>query len=125
MHDGDGAGGSGAEVLLTALPGLALLLPSTSALASGKEGAALVEPVFWMAVIVLVTFVTLVLGGGVLGALRASRGGESILRGSARGLLKGVVAFVVVGAVSLTLLTFLGILWVAYSFLQAYTLSPS
>ena len=64
-------------------------------------------------------------GGGILGAFRASQSGESILKGSARGLLRGMVAFLVVGAVSVAALTIVGIIWVAYSFLNAYALSPS
>ena len=113
------------RVFLTAFPGFVLVLPSMCAFASGREGEALVQPVLWIVAIVLVTFATLVIGGGFLGAFRASQSGESILKGSARGLLKGMVAFLVVSAVSVAGLTILGILWVAYSFLDVYVLSPS
>jgi hypothetical protein len=95
------------------------------AFASGREGEALVEPVRWIVAIVLVTFAALVFGGGCLGAFRASQRGESILKGGARGLLRGMVAFLVVGAVSIAVLTILGAFWIAYSFLDAYVLSPS
>lgn len=104
--------------------GIALVLQATCAFAS-REGEALVQPVLWIIWTVLVTFVTLVIGGVFLGAFRASKSGESILKGSARGLLKGFVAFVVVVAVSVGLLTVLGILWVAYSFLYVHVLHPS
>jgi len=113
------------RVLLTAIPGFVLVLQATCAFASGREGEALVAPILWIVAIVLVTFATLVVGGGFLGAFRAIQSGESILKGSARGLLKGMVAFLVVGAVSVVGLTILGILWIAYSFLHVYVLHPS
>lgn len=107
------------------LPGLVLVLQPTSAFASGREGEALVEPVLWILAITLVTLATLVLGGGFLGAYRASRSGESLLKGSARGLLSGMVAFLIVGAVSFVGLNVLGLLWIAYAFLSVYVLNPS
>ena len=116
---------NGRHVFLTTLPGIVLALQAMCAFASGREGEALVTPVLWIVVIVLVTFAALVFGGGIIGAFRASQSGESILKGSARGLLRGAVAFLVVGAVSLAGLTVLGILWIAYSFLDVYVLSPS
>ena len=103
---------------------IVLALQATCAFAS-REGEALVQPVLWIIWTVLVTFVTLVIGGGFLGAFRASRSGESTLIGGARGLLKGLVTFVIVGAVSVGLLTVLGFLWVAYSFLYVHVLHPS
>ena len=112
------------RVFATGFPGIVLALQTMRAFAS-REGEALVEPVLWILSIVLVTFATLVIGGSFLGAYRASQGGESILKGGARGLLKGIVAFLVVGAVSVAGLTILGILWVAYSFLYVYVLNPS
>jgi hypothetical protein len=113
------------KVFLSTLPGVVLSLQAGHAFASGREGAALVEPVLWIVVVVLVTFAALVFGGGVLGAFRASQSGDSILKGSARGLLRGTVMFLVVGAVSAVGLTVLGTLWVAYSFLEVYVLNPS
>ena len=115
---------SSRRVIATGFPGIVLVLQAMCAYAS-REGEALVKPVLWIIAIVLVTFATLVIGGGCLGAFRASRSGESILKGGARGLLKGIVTFVVVGAVSVGALTVVGILWVAYSFLYVYVLSPS
>ena len=112
------------RVFATGFAGTVLVLQTMSALAS-REGEALVAPVLWIIWTVLVTFAALVLGGGFLGAFRASRSGESILKGGARGLLKGFVAFVVVSAVSVGALTVLGTLWVAYSFLSVYVLNPS
>jgi hypothetical protein len=113
------------RVYLTALAGFALVLQAMGAFASGREGAALVEPVLWIVAIVLVTFAALVIGGGFLGAFRASQSGESILKGGARGLLKGLVAFLVVGAVSVAALTVLGFLWIIYSFVYVYVFSPT
>ena len=74
-----------------ALAGIALVLPAMSAFASGREGEALVEPIRWIVGIVLATFAALVIGGGFLGAFRASQAGESMLKGSTRGLLKGMM----------------------------------
>lgn len=113
------------HVPLTAFLGFVLVLQAMCAFASGREGEALVKPVLWIVAIVLFMFATLVIGGSVLGAFRASRSGESILKGSARGLVKGAVAFLVVGAVSVAVSTILGILWIAYSFLYVYVLNPS
>ena len=113
------------RVFLTAFLGLVLALQATGAFASGREGEALVEPIRWIVVTVLVTFATLVFGGGALGAFRASQSGESILKGGARGLLRGLVAFLVVGAVSFAGLTVLGFLWMVYSFLNVDAVKPS
>lgn len=112
------------RVFLTAFPGFVLALQAMCAFASGREGEALVEPVRWIVAIVLVTFATLVFGGGFLGAFKASRSGESIVKGSARGLLRGMVAFLIVGAVSMAGLTILSFLWIAYSLLDVYVLNP-
>jgi len=110
---------------LSVIPGLALSLRAMSAFASGREGEAYVGAVSWIVAIVLVAFAALVLGNGLLGAYRARQSGESVLKGSARGLLTGVVAFLVVGALTLVGLTVLSILWIAYSFLDVYVLHPS
>jgi len=104
--------------------GVVLALQAACAFAS-REGEALVQPVLWIIWIVLVTFVALVLGGGFLGAFRAGKSGESILMGGARGLLKGLVTFVVVVAVSVGALTVVGMLWVGYSLLYVHVLHPS
>lgn len=117
--------GNSRHALLITFPGFALVLQAMCAFASGREGEAYVEPVRWIVAIVLVAFATLVFGGGLLGAFRASQSGESILKGGTRGLLRGMVAFLVVAAVSVAGLTVLSILWVAYSFLDVYVLSPS
>ena len=103
---------------------IVLVLQATCAFAS-REGEALVQPVLWIVWTLLVTFVTLLIGGGFLGAYRARKSGESILKGSARGLLQGLVTFVVVVAVSVGALTVLGMLWVAYSLLYVHVLHPS
>ena len=105
--------------------GFVFALQAISAFASGREGEAYVEAVRWIVIIVLVVFVTLVLGGGLLDAFKSNQSGESILKGSTRGLLKGVVAFLAVAIVSVVGLTILSMLWVAYSFLYVYVLHPS
>ena len=105
--------------------GFIAILLSMPAFAAGREGEAYVEPVRWIVAIVLVAFIALVGGGVLFGAFKASRGGESILKGSARGLLKGLVAFLVVGAASVAALTILSFLWIAYSFLAVSFIKPS
>jgi hypothetical protein len=116
---------SSRRVFQTAFLSLVVALQVMYAFASGREGEALVEPVRWIVTIVLVIFATLVFGGGFLGAFKASQSGESILKGGARGLLKGMVVFLVVGAASVAGLAILGILWIAFSFLDVYVLSPA
>ena len=115
------------RTFLTGLPCVLLVLQAACAFASGREGEAFVQPVLWTVAIVLVTFVTLSIGGAFLGALKASRSGESILKGGGRGLLKGMVAFLLVAAVSVAALTILGGLWIAFSFVYVYLfpLTPS
>jgi len=108
-----------------ALAGFVLVLQAPRAFASGREGEALAQPVLWIVGIVLGTFAALVLGGGFLGAFKASQGGESVVKGGARGMLRGMVAFLVVGAVSVGVLAILGAFWIAYSFLNVHALKPS
>jgi len=115
----------GAGSRLGALAAFVLALQASSAFASGREGEALVTPIRWIVGIVVVTFAALVVGGGFLGAFKASQIGDSILQGCTRGLLKGLVAFLVVGAVAFALLTIVGALWVAYSWLAVDSIRPS
>ena len=105
--------------------GFVVMLRASSAFASGREGEALVTPIRWIVGIVLVAFVALVFGGGLLGAIKASRAGESIVTGGARGLRKGLIAFLIVSAVSVAIVTLLGFLWIAYAFLTVDTITPS
>ena len=104
---------------------IVLALQPMCAFASGREGEALVTPVLWIVGFVLLTFATLVFGGGLLGAFKASRSGESILKGGGRGLVRGLVAFLLVMAASLALAALLGFLWIVYSFLHVSEVKPS
>ena len=106
------------RVFLIAFWGFFLMQQAMSTFASGREGEAYVDAVRWIVAIVLIPFATLVLGGGLLGAFRASRSGESILKASARGLLRGVFAFLVLGVVTWAGLIF----WII---LDVYVLHPS
>lgn len=115
------AGARGSPVMWV---GLVLLLHATPASAS-REGEALVTPVLWIVGFTVVTFAALVLGGALLGVLKASRSGESILKGGGRGLLRGLLAFVVVMAVLFAVGTVAGLFWIAFSFLYVYVLNPS
>ena len=100
------------------------MLQSLPAFAS-KEGAGVAEAVQMIVLIVLATFTACVAGGVLYGAFKASQGGESVLRGSARGLLKGLIAFLVVAFASMIVLTAASALWVAFSFLYVYVLNPA
>ena len=100
------------------------MLQSLPAFAS-KEGAAVADAVQVIVWIVLVAFIACTAGGVVYGVFKASQGGESVLKGSARGLLKGLIAFVVVAAASMIVLTAVGVLWVAFSFLYIHVLNPA
>lgn len=106
-----------------ALLACAATLQSGPAFAS-KEGAGLVDAVRVIVAIALVAFTACVAGGALHGAIKASRNGESIPAAIPRGLLKGLIAFAIVGAASVGVLTVLGMLWVAYSFLYVYVLNP-
>ena len=106
-----------------------LLLTCVAMLQSGpafasKEGAAYADVVQVIVAIVLVTFVACMAGGALHGAIKANRSGESMPAAIPRGLLKGLIAFAIVGAVSVGVLTIAGMLWVAYSFLYVYVLNP-
>jgi hypothetical protein len=112
------------RAFLIAAGGLALALQAARAFASGREGEALVRPVLWIVAFVLVTFAALTFGGALLGAFRASRSGESILKGSGRGILKGLLAFAVTMGALLAVGTLAGFAWVAYSLLHVHVLNP-
>jgi uncharacterized RDD family membrane protein YckC len=103
------------------------MLYSVSALAS-REGAAVADGIVailrWVVPIVLATFVACTAGGAVHGARKANHDGESVLKGSARGLLRGLLAFAIVVAAALVVLAALGFLWIAFSFLYVYVINP-
>jgi len=91
------------------------------ALASkGAPGVA--EAVMLIIAVTLAAFVACLLGGAVYYAFKASQAGESLLEGAGRGLVKGGIAFVVLVAVVMSVLTVLGVLFIAYGLL---TTSPS
>ena len=99
-------------------------LQSLPAFAS-KEGVGVAEAVQVIVSIVLVTFIACVAGGVLYGAFKASQGGESVLKGSGRGLVRGLIVFMVVAAASTIVLTAISVLWVAFSFLYIYVLNPA
>ena len=91
------------------------------ALAS-QEGAGVAEAVMWIITVTLVALAACLLGGGYYWAFKAVRAGEPALRGFGRGLVKGGIAFVVMVAVVMSVLTVLGMLFTAYALL---TTSPT
>jgi hypothetical protein len=71
-----------------ALACLAPCLVATCAHASGQEGAALVTPVLWIVMSLLVAFIAQVFGSGAREAFRAGRRGDPVLKGLAQVALK-------------------------------------
>ena len=98
---------------------LFVTLAAGSARASGNEGAGLVDAVRLIVAIVLGTFAASFTGGVGVGIWKARRSGESILRGMLRGLGKGFLAFLVIGAVLMTLVTVGGGVYIAYALVTA------
>ena len=92
------------------------------ALASGREGEQYVEVVSIIVAVVLIAFAASMSAGVVVGAVKAKRSGESALKGGARGVLKGLLYFVVVGAVTTGVVGFLGLLWIAYALVSTFLL---
>jgi hypothetical protein len=94
-------------------------LAAGSALASGNEGAGLVDAVRLIVAIALGTLTASMAGGVGVGIWKARRRGESILRGTVRGLGKGLAAFLVICAVLLGLVTVGGGVFIAYALVAA------
>ena len=87
----------------------------TYAMASGREGEAVAEAVVIIILAVLAAFAASIVAGICWGGYKAGQRGESVLRGGAVGIWKGVLGFLVVAAVSWAVLTILGILFGAYA----------
>lgn len=106
--------------------GCVVMLQSTSALAS-KEAwglAGLVPLILWTIGITVVAFIGCLTTGALLGAFKASRDGESVLHGLGRGLLKGLLWFVIGVAAVYAVLLALSALWIAFSFVYVYFINP-
>ena len=99
--------------------GLIVALHTASALAS-PEGAGVAEAVLLIVKIAAIALVTLMIAGGIIGGYVSMRKGESIPKGSAIGVLKGMFAFVALCCTSTIALTFFSFLWVAYGFMVTY-----
>jgi hypothetical protein len=102
----------------SAAAALIVTLAAGSALASGNEGAGLVDAVRLIVAIVLGTFAASITGGVGVGIWKARRS-ESILREMLRGLGKGFLAFLVICAVLMTLVTIGGGVYIAYALVTA------
>ena len=107
------------ERWLIGLLAVALALP---AFASGREGEGLVDAVKLIVVSVLIAFIVMTSGGILYGGYKAQQAGNSLLRGLASGLWKGILAFLITAAVAMGALTVLGGLWIAWSFFAVYVL---
>jgi len=98
---------------------LIVTLAAGSALASGKEGAGMVDAVLLIVAIVLGIFAASIVGGVRAGISTARRNGDSILRGTVRGLGKGFAAFLVICVVLLALATVGSGIFIVYALLNA------
>ncbi len=99
--------------------GLIVALQTAPALAS-PEGAGAADAVLLIVKIAAIALVTLMIAGGIIGGYVSMRKGESIPKGSAIGVLKGMFAFLALCCTSTIALTFFGILWVAYAYIVTY-----
>lgn len=93
---------------------------TSSALASGREGEQYVPVVLVIVAFVVIAFAASMIAGVVVGVVTARRSGDSALKGSALGMLKGLWYFVIVGAVTTGVVTLLGFLWIAYAFVATW-----
>jgi hypothetical protein len=98
------------------------VLHDLPAFASGREGEGLVDAVGWIAYAMLIALIVTASGGTLYGGYKAQRAGDSLVKGLATGLWKGVLAFLITCAVALGALTVLGGAWIAWSFLAVYVL---
>lgn len=88
---------------------------TSSAFASGREGEQYVAVVSIIVAVILIAFAASMTAGVVVGTVEARRSGESVLRGSALGVLKGLWYFLVVSAVTIGVVTLLSFLWIVYA----------
>ena len=95
------------------------------ALASGREGEQYVDVVLIIVAAVLIAFAASMTAGVVVGAEKARRSGESALKGSASGVLKGLQYFLIVSAVTTVVVTLLSFLWVVYALVATWLLDNS
>ena len=107
--------------LRAALLGLALLLQAGTAWAS-REGEGLVDAVRLIVFALLAALFVTVSGGVFLGVRKAVQSGESLLKGFATGLGKGLLAFVVTVAAGTVVLTVLRALWIGWSLFSVHVL---
>ena len=110
---------------LTACSGFVVTLHSLSAFASGREGEQYVEIVRWFVGIALVALIASLAGRVIYGGYKANQKGESVLKGAARGIRKGILAFLALCAVAAVGLTVAGALWMAFVFFYQSSIRPS
>lgn len=72
------------------------------------------DVIVWTILVGLTLFASLALAGTVIGVVTARRNGDSVMKGGAKGLLKGVLAFMALCG----LLWVLGMTYIAFSFLM-------
>ena len=110
---------------LTACFGLVVTLHALSAFASGRDGEQYVEIVRWVVGIALAALIASLAGGVIHGGYKANQKGESVLKGAAHGILKGILAFLALCAVAAVGLTVAGALWIAFAFFYQSSIHPS
>ncbi|MEO7743385.1 MAG: hypothetical protein ABIR98_10640 [Usitatibacter sp.] len=97
------------------LPATLGALQAMPVIASGNEGAAMVGAVQLIVGVAFLILVASLVGGVLVGARRAHREGESILKGTAYGVLKGILAFLVVCTIVTIAAAFAGFVWIVFS----------
>jgi hypothetical protein len=93
---------------------------TSPALASGREGEQYVPIVLVIVAFVVIAFAASMIAGVVTGVVKARRSGDSVLKGGAFGVLKGLWYFVIVSAIATAVVSFLGFLWIAYAFVVTW-----
>jgi hypothetical protein len=111
---------SRARIATGAIAGLVCALPTAPAFAS-KEGAGVAEAVALIVYVGFAALVVCVIGGIVVGVVRAQRAADPLLKGFGAGVLKGLGAFVILCAVTMAALTGLGLLWMALVFIAEWS----
>jgi len=93
---------------------------TSPAFASGREGEQYVPVVLVIVAFVVIAFAASMIAGVVIGVVRARRSGDSVLKGSSSGVLKGLWYFVIVSAVTTAAVSLLAFLWIAYAFVATW-----
>ena len=110
---------------LTVALAIIATLQATPALASGKEGAGIAEAVAWIVYAVLIALAVCTAVGVVHGGYRAHQREEPILKGVGKGAVKGIIACLVLGVVTMIVVTVGGFVFIIYAVSTGGGATPS